>query len=205
VESEILRDIALQASGLLSRKMGGPSVFPPLPAIVAQQTYANSNKYKVSEGDDRYRRGLYTFFRRTAIDPNMSVFDCPDSSGSKPKRDRSNNALQALATLQNEVFHEAAQGFANRLLKLSLASGLSDRARIRQGYLIAVGREPEREEASLLEDLLQQARDYYQSHSDEATKLVGNHPVKDVAYNENAAWIATTRVLLNLDEFLTRE
>jgi hypothetical protein len=205
VESEILRDIALQASGLLSRKMGGPSVFPPLPAIVAHQTYANSNKYKVSEGEDRYRRGLYTFFRRTAIDPNMSVFDCPDSSGSKPKRDRSNNALQALATLQNEVFHEAAQGFANRLLKLSLASGLSDRARIRQGYLIVVGREPESEEASLLEDLLQQARDYYQSHSDEATKLVGNHPVKDVANNENAAWIATTRVLLNLDEFLTRE
>jgi len=205
VEAEILRDIALQASGLLSRKVGGPCVFPPLPAIIAQQTYANSNKYKVSEGEDRYRRGLYTFFRRTAIDPNMSTFDCPDSSGSKPERDRSNNALQALATLQNEVFHEAAQGFAGRLLELSLASGLSDRARIRQGYLIAIGREPESEEAALLESLLQQSRDYYKNHPEEATKLVGNHPVKDVAIDENAAWVATTRVILNLDEFLTRD
>ncbi len=205
VEAEILRDIALQASGLLSRKLGGPCVFPPLPAIIAQQTYANSNKYKVSEGEDRYRRGLYTFFRRTAIDPNMSTFDCPDSSGSKPERDRSNNALQALATLQNEVFHEAAQGFANRLLELSMASGLSDRARIRQGYLIAIGRVPESEEVSLLESLLQQSRDYYENHLDEATKLVGNHPVKDVATNENAAWVATTRMILNLDEFMTRD
>ena len=204
VEAEILRDIALQTSGLLSRKLGGPSVFPPLPAIIAQQTYANSNQYKVSEGEDRYRRGLYTFFRRTAIDPNLSTFDCPDSSGSKPKRDRSNNALQALATLQNEVFHEAAQGFAHRLLELSLASGLSDWARIRQGYLIAVGREPEPDEASLLESLLQEARDYYNDHPDEAAKLVGNHAVEDVSPMENAAWVATTRVILNLDEFFTR-
>jgi len=205
VEAEILRDIALQASGLLSRKIGGPCVFPPLPAIVAEQTYASSNKYKVSEGEDRYRRGLYTFFRRTAIDPNLSTFDCPDSSAAKPQRDSSNNALQALALLQNEVFLEAAQSFASRLLELSLAGGLSDHARIRQGYLIAIGREPESEETSLLEELLQQSRDYYQSHPGEATKLVGNHAVKDIAISENAAWVATTRVILNLDEFVTRD
>jgi len=205
IEAEILRDIALQASGLLSHKLGGPCVFPPLPAIIAQQTYAGSNKYKVSEGEDRYRRGLYTFFRRTAIDPNLSTFDCPDSSAAKPQRDRSNNALQALVLLQNEVFLETAQGFSNRLLERSLARGLSDRAHIRQGYLIAVGREPENEEARLLESLLQQARDYYENHPDEATKLVGNHAVKDIATSENAAWVATTRVILNLDEFVTRE
>jgi len=205
VEAEILRDIALQASGLLSRKLGGPSVFPPLPAIIAQQTYASSNKYKVSEGEDRYRRGLYTFFRRTAIDPNMSTFDCPDSSGSKPKRERSNNALQALATLQNEVFHEAAQSFANRLIELGRASGLSDRVRIRQAYLISVSREPEPAEAELLEGLLQEARDYYHDHPDEAVKLVGRHRVENIVTSENAAWVATTRVILNLDEFLTRD
>jgi len=204
-EAEIVRDIVLQASGLLSRKLGGPCVFPPMPAFIAQQTYANSNKYQVSEGEDRYRRGLYTFFRRTAIDPNMSTFDCPDSSSSKPQRDRSNNALQALAALQNEVFHEAAQGFAHRLLGLSMASGLSDRARIRQGYLIAISREPGNDEASLLEGLLQQARSYYETHLDEATQLIGNHQVKDVSPNENAAWVATMRAILNLDEFLTRE
>jgi len=204
VEAEILRDIAIQASGLLSRKIGGPCVFPPIPAIIAEQTYAGQNKFKVSEGEDRYRRGLYTFFRRTAIDPNLATFDCPDSSAAKPQRDNSNNALQALAMLQNEVFHEAAQAFAGRLLKLSMASGLSDQARIRQGYLIALSREPATEEIDLLENLLQQAREYYKSQPDEAIKLVGNHAVGDVDPAENAAWVATSRVILNLDEFFTR-
>ncbi len=204
VEAEILRDIAMQTSGLLSRIVGGPCVFPPIPAIIAEQTYAGSNHYKVSEGESRYRRGLYTFFRRTAIDPNLATFDCPDSAAAKPQRDRSNNALQALAVLQNEVFHEAAQAFAARLLKLSLASGLPDRVRIRQGYLIALSREPAAEELAQLESLLQAAREYYNSHPAEATQLVGNHYVDDVALADNAAWIATTRVILNLDEFLTR-
>jgi len=205
VEAEILRDIALQTSGLLSRKLGGPCVFPPLPAIVAQQTYASSNKYIVSEGEDRYRRGLYTFFRRTAIDPNLTTFDCPDSSAAKPQRDRSNNPLQALALLQNEVFHEAAQSFAGRLLKLSLANGISDRTRFRKGYLMAVSREPDDAEIAILESLLQQAQVYYHDHPGEAAKLVGNHPVSDIDVAENAAWIATARVILNLDEFVTRE
>jgi len=205
VEAEILRDIALQASGLLSRKIGGPCVFPPLPAIVAQQTYASNNKYVVSEGEDRYRRGLYTFFRRTAIDPNLTTFDCPDSSAAKPQRDSSNNPLQALALLQNEVFHEAAQSFAGRLLRLSLANGISDRTRLRQGYLMAVSREPDDVEIATLESLLQQARSYYHDLPGEAANLIGNHPVSAVDVAENAAWIATARVILNLDEFVTRE
>ncbi len=205
VEAEILRDIALQASGLLSRKVGGPCVFPPLPAIVTQQTYASSNKYQVSEGEDRYRRGLYTFFRRTAIDPNLVTFDCPDSSAAKPQRDSSNNALQALALLQNEVFHEAAQSFANRLLKLSLAGGLSDRTRLEQGYLIALGREPNDTEIAGLESLLQEARSFYHDHPQESAELVGKHAVASIDLAENASWVATTRVLLNLDEFITRE
>jgi len=204
VEAEILRDIALQTSGMLSRKTGGPSVFPPLPAIVAQQTYANSFKYKASEGEDRYRRGLYTFFRRTAIDPNLATFDCPDSSMTKPQRDKSNNATQALALLHNEVFHEAAQGFAKRLLELSLAGGLPDSERIRQGYRMALGRAPADEEIALLEDLIDEARGYYRENPGEASKLLGSHQVPDIDPAENAAWIATTRVLLNLDEFVTR-
>ncbi|NOY42675.1 MAG: DUF1549 domain-containing protein [Planctomycetes bacterium] len=204
VEGEILRDIALQTAGQLSRKIGGPSVFPPLPAIIVQQTYAGSFKYKASEGDGRYRRGLYTFFRRTAIDPNLSTFDCPDSSMTKPQRSRSNNATQALALLQNEVFHEAAQGFARRLLELSLVGGLSDGERLRQGYLIAIGREPEEAEIALLEGLLLEARNFYKDHPDDAVKLTGPHQVDDIAPAENAAWVATTRVIMNMDEFVTR-
>lgn len=203
VEAEILRDISLQASGLLSTRIGGPSVFPPLPAIVAQQTYAGSNKYKVSTGENRYRRGLYTFFRRTAIDPNLALFDCPDSSLTRARRDRSNNPLQAMATLHNEVFHEAAQHFAKRLLD-SRAESAADDTVLNEGFLLTVGRNPTPEERQPLKQLLADARGYYASHSDDAAELIGQHAADNVEPTDNAAWIAVTRVLLNSDEFLTR-
>ena len=203
-EAEILRDIALQVSGLLCEKIGGPSVFPPLPAIIAQQTYAGSNHYKASTGEDRYRRGLYTFFRRTAIDPNLSTFDCPDASASKPRRDRSNNALQALALLHNEVFHEAAQGFAQRLLSIEYDGENPDRFRLHKAFQIALGRPPEDAEFSLLERLLKTARRYYRRQPEQAARLAGNHQVEQTDAAEDAAWIATVRTILNLDEFVTR-
>ena len=180
-------------------------MFPPLPSIIAEQTYAGSNKYEPSEGEDRYRRGLYTFARRTAMDPNLLVFDCPEGSMSQSERYRSNNALQALATLQNEVFHEAAQAFAARLLELSFGATLEDRARFREAFLIALSRPPSDIELDALQELLATARDYYASHPAEATKLVGSHRVADVPVGENGAWVATARAILNLDEFLTRQ
>lgn len=201
VEAEIVRDIALQASGLLSRRVGGPSVYPPLPKIVSQQTYANSNRYKVSEGEDRYRRGLYTFFRRTAIDPNLTTFDCPDSSMTRAERDRSNNPLQALALLHNEVFHEAARHFARRILE---SGGDDDAERLTTAFRIALGREPAPSEREPLTDLLATARDWYGDHDEAAVQLIGNHAAADVSAGENAAWVATLRVILNLDEFVTR-
>ena len=204
VEAEILRDIALQVAGRLSDKVGGPSVFPPLPAIIAQQTYAGSFKYKVSEGEDRYRRGLYTFFRRTAIDPNLTTFDCPDSSMSKPRRDRSNNALQALAILQNEVFHEAAQSFAKRLLSRDTNGETTDHDRWRTAFAITINRPPHDDEFAPLDRLLANARTWYARHPDDAEQLIGNYAVDAVSPAENAAWIAAGRVILNLDEFLTR-
>ena len=205
VEAEVLRDIALQTAGLLSRKIGGPSVFPPLPAVIAQQTYAGSFKFEPSQGEDRYRRGLYTFFRRTAIDPNLLTFDCPDSSMSRPARDRSNNPLQALATLQNEVFHEAAQALAGRLIRLSYAGGLEDQERLRHAFEIAVSRPPDAHEENIMLDLLTAARDYYGGKTKDAQQLVGNHAVADISLSQQAAWVTVSRAVLNLDEFLTRE
>ncbi len=183
--------------------MGGPSVFPPLPAIVTQQTYAGSNKYKASTGEDRYRRGMYTFFRRTAIDPNLSTFDCPDSSLTKAMRDRSNNPLQALATLHNEVFHEAAQAFAKRLLDDG-GTKVSDESRLANAFLITMGRRPIAAELESLTQLLNKARKHFAAHEDDAKTLIGPHAAKKASVAENAAWIAVTRVILNLDEFLTR-
>ncbi len=206
LEAEIIRDIALQASGLLHHKVGGPSVYPPLPKIVAQQTYAGGGKYNVSKGPDRYRRGLYTFFRRTAIDPNLATFDCPDSSMSRAQRDRSNNPLQALALLQNEVFHEAAQGFAARLLQEvpGSAEETRDRQRLERGFLIALGRPMDEFEYRQLAQLLSEARDYYRQHEEDAAAVAGNTQVEKVGKPEQAAWVATVRSILNLDEFITR-
>lgn len=206
VEAEVLRDIALQAAGLLStNKIGGPSVFPPLPAIVAEQTFAGGFKFKTSEGEDRYRRGLYTFCRRTAIDPNLLTFDCPDASVSRPERFRSNNALQALATLQNEVFHEAAQAFAMRLLKARRARELDEQGTLEHAFMIALGRSADADELATMTELLESARSYYQDSQADAKLLVGSKRAAGVNVVENAAWVATARIVLNFDEFLTRE
>ena len=88
VEAEIVRDLYLANSGLISLKIGGPSVFPPLPPGVAELSYANSFRWKTSKGDNKYRRGMYTFFKRTAPHPNLIGFDCPDSNTTKLKRDQ---------------------------------------------------------------------------------------------------------------------
>ncbi|MDG2122378.1 MAG: DUF1553 domain-containing protein, partial [Verrucomicrobiales bacterium] len=200
-EAEVIRDIALQSAGLLHHGIGGPSVYPPLPAIIAAQTYAGSFKYKPSTGPDRYRRGLYTFFRRTAIDPNLSTFDCPDSSSSQPLRDTSNNPLQALATLQNEVFHEAAQSFAKSLLA---KHPNRPRRLLHTAYLTALSRPPSKQESKTLLALYKKSHAHYTAHPEAAAQLVGPHASPLAAPETNAAWIATLRVVLNLDEFLTR-
>ena len=193
VEAEIIRDLNLAASGLLARKVGGPSVFPPLPSGVAALSYANNFKWATSKGENRYRRGLYTFFKRTSPHPNLITFDCPDSNVTCVKRTRSNTPLAALATLNNEVFAESAKALAKRLLK----EKSDDLERIALGFKICVAREPSADERAALANLLKQTRAYYAAHEAEAKALNG-----DV---EASAWAATARVLLNLDEFITRE
>lgn len=202
VQAETVRDVHLQASGLLSRKVGGPSVFPPIPADVAAQSYANNFKWKTSEGEDRYRRGIYTFYKRTAPDPNLVTFDCPDSSMSKQMRDSSNSPLQALATLQNEVFVEAARSFAKTLVECDTAD---DAGRIEIAFLRAVGRRPVAAEEDTVRKLLAESRSFYRENTGAATELIGAYGSEKAAPHETAAWVATGRVILNLDEFITRE
>lgn len=201
VEAEILRDISLQVSGLLSLDVGGPCVFPPMPDVVLSQSFTQYRKQ--STGRDRYRRGIYTFFRRTAMDPNLTVFDCPDASASTAVRDRSNNALQAMTTLNNEVFVEAAQAFSVRLLSDTETHG--DQERMIKAFQLALHRLPEPEEMEPLMSLLQAARSWYADHEKEAHALIGEHASNDVTDQEQAAWIHVTRLMLNLDAFLTRE
>lgn len=202
VEAEIVRDLSLDVAGLLSKKVGGPSVFPALPAGITDLSYAGNFKWTNSTGEDRNRRGMYTFFKRTAPHPNLTTFDCPDANLTCVERRASNTPLQALITLNNETFVEASQAFAKRLLT---QPAQDDVARLTQAFRLCLARAPSDRELHQLTDLLTVNREFYRAHQDDAKKLVGSSTISGSSPDESAAWIATARILLNLDEFITRE
>ena len=113
----MVRDQALALSGLLSRKVGGPSVFPPQPAGLWQAAFNGERTWSTSPGEDRYRRGLYTFWRRTVPYPSMATFDAPSREICAIKRIRTNTPLQSLVTLNDPVYVEAAQALARRIVR----------------------------------------------------------------------------------------
>lgn len=215
VEGEIVRDLVLAAGGLLSPKIGGPSVFPTMPSDLAKLSYANSFSWTDSKGDDLYRRGMYTFFKRTVPHPTLMTFDCPDANTTCVNRSVSNTPLQALTLLNNEAFVEASQSLAARLLAEKpsdaefAATVIDDQSRLALAVRLCLARAPEGDELVRLADLLNDARKYYASAPDEATKMIGRFAPKKTepktAAAEQAAWTATVRVLMNLDEFITRE
>lgn len=202
VEAEIIRDISLDVSGLLSHKIGGPSVFPPLPAGIAELSYAGNFNWAESKGEDRYRRGMYTFFKRTSPHPNLIAFDCPDANLTCVERQVSNTPLQALTSLNNETFSETARSFARRILSLTAST---DEERLATAFRLCVARSGSASELSELTALLQDSKLWYEAHPDQAVALIGVDGAADVAPAINAAWIATARILLNMDEFITRE
>ena len=211
VEGEIVRDISLQAAGLLSTKIGGPSVFPPLPAGVAELSYANNFRWTESTGEDRYRRGMYTFFKRTAPHPNLTTFDCPDANTTCIERSLSNTPLQALVMLNNDVFSEAARSFADRLLR---TAHTSDQQLLAEGFRICTSRFPDAAESHELSTLLTDLQAQYQQDAAAAAKLTGAGTTSTATTQQlsastaparQAAFVAVCRVLLNLDEFITRE
>jgi hypothetical protein len=202
VEAEVVRDLALAVSGLLSDKIGGPSVFPPMPPDVAEVSYANNFKWKESEGEDRYRRGMYTFFKRTAPHPDLVAFDCPDANTTCVERRSSNTPLQALTTLNNDSFTEASRAMTRRLLRECAGD---DRERLATALRWCVARPATDRELSALVELLSESRGWYAEHEEDAKAAIGEYAIEGVTPAENAAWIATLRIMLNLDEFLTRE
>lgn len=202
VEGEVMGDISLDAAGLLSPKVGGPSVFPPLPPGIADLSYAGNFKWTNSAGDDRYRRGMYTFFKRTAPHPNLTLFDCPDANLTCVERRASNTPLQALTSLNNATFAESAQAFSKRICEVKEANDLD---RLSLAIRLCLSRLPYDSELRELKTLLDESRNWYRDHPDEAKLLIGNHIASGVSIQEQAAWGATLRIVLNLDEFVTRE
>jgi mono/diheme cytochrome c family protein len=198
LEAEVVRDVALASSGLLTRKIGGPSVFPPQPDGVYRFTQVNRG-WKADTGPDRYRRGMYTFFWRSAPHPGLTVFDAPDASMTCTRRNRSNTPLQALTLLNDEAYVEFAQALAARVLREAPGDAA---ARIRHAYLVCLGRPPSPVEETRLAAFLKDQTRAFESRPQEAQAIAGPGP-GSVA--ERAAWTMLARAILNLDEFITRE
>jgi mono/diheme cytochrome c family protein len=181
LEAEVVRDAALAAAGLMNPAVGGPSVYPPQPDGVYQVTQVKRD-WKASAGPDRYRRGMYTYFFRSAPYPALTVFDAPDAVSACTRRNRSNTPLQALTLLNDQAFVECAQALARRVLR----DGPGDDAgRLRLAFRLCLARTPSERESGRLGELLEQLR-------------ADGEPAE-------AAWVSVSRALLNLDEFITRE
>jgi len=196
LDAEIVRDSALVASGLLSEKMGGPSVRPPQPDGVTESAYG-SPKWTASTGEDRYRRSVYTFMKRTAPFALYNAFDAPTGDACLARRDVSNTPLQALALLNDVVFLEAARAMGE---KLAADSG-SVEERIADVFRRSLTRPPTTEEVALLKSFfLTQKGRFERGEVDPAALMGDNHPNAP----ERAAWTVTARAIFNLDEAITK-
>jgi hypothetical protein len=201
--AELIRDAALEAAGLLARnEVGGPSIRPYQPVGVAELGYANSVKWRMSEGDERYRRGLYIHFQRTTPYPQLMNFDAPDSNVACSRRRPSNTPLQSLNLLNDPVFFEAAQSLARRVLRE--ANGGSFAERLAVAFEAALGRRPDAFETERLARLYDQQLGILRAEAGAIAHLAPE-PVAGFDATEVAAWTGLSRVVLNLDEFLTRE
>jgi hypothetical protein len=178
LEAEIVRDVALASSGLLNPRIGGPSIHPPLPEFVL--AFGRNRNWPETKGPEANRRGMYIHLRRNVPYPMLTAFNAPDASVACLQRERSNSPLQALALLNDPVFFAAAEALATRLAEVP---GDVD-ARLRHGFVLCLGRPPTPPELAAL-----------RRHHDDQLALG----------DARAALLATARLLLNLDEFITRE
>jgi len=202
LEAETVRDVSLAASGLLAPRVGGPSIRPPMPGDIAKLGYANSVRWAESKGEDRYRRGLYIFFQRTVPYPMLIAFDSPDSNVTCTRRERSNTPIQALTLLNDIAFFECARGLANRIVK----DGPKEKVeRIRYAFKASISREPTKEELQDFTSWFEFAEKEYARDTAAAVKLSGQPKLPVEEQVQLAALTVASRVLLNLDQFITRE
>ena len=209
VDAELVRDIALASSGLLNPKIGGRSVMPPAPEFLFKPPASYGDFPWVSEtGDERYRRAVYTFRRRSTPFPSLLVFDAPVGDFSCVRRQRSNTPLQALTTLNEPMFMEAAQALALRTLR---EGGASDMDKLTFAFRRCTARVPTRDEQSELLALLTKQEQRFAGKDTEAWLLAAADPKNPPALPaattpaKLAAWTTVSRVLLNLDETITKE
>ncbi|NUQ62499.1 MAG: DUF1553 domain-containing protein [Pirellulales bacterium] len=202
LSAEAVRDQALFVGGLLSRKMYGPAVQPPQPAFGLSAAFGRAMDWETSPGEDRYRRGIYTSWRRTNPYPSMMTFDASSREICAARRPRTNTPLQALVTLNDPVYVEAAQALARRMVR---DGGGTPAEKVRDGFRLCLARPPSDAEATRLVQLHENARQRFSGQKEAAERMAGVSPVPappgaDIV--DLAAWTVVGNVLLNLDETL---
>jgi hypothetical protein len=205
-DAEVVRDVVLAVSGLLHEKVGGPSVYPPVPKNVLEFNYVQID-WPEAKDANRYRRSLYTFRRRSMPDPALGNFDAPSGDLSCARRLRSNTPLAALTGLNEPIFVEAAQGLALRTLK---EGGADDEARVERAFFLCTSRQPTADEKRELLAFLTDQRKRLADGWLDARSIAAGDPEKLPALpagttpQDAAAWTLVSRVLLNLDETVTK-
>ena len=189
-----MRDQSLAISGLLSGKMFGKSVMPEQPDGIWQVVY-NGTKWETSKGSEKYRRALYTFWRRTSPYPSIISFDAPSREFCLPKRIATNTPLQALVTLNDPVYLDAAIALGRRVL---LSSHTDESERLSLMYSLAMVRGISEEKLEALQSIYQQTTTYFENSPEEICKLTGE---EDKAL---AVYTVMANVVMNLDEFLMK-
>ena len=207
VPAEMVRDLGLAASGLLYRKMGGPSVRPPQPERVTLEAFGR-NDWKPSAAPERYRRGLYTFIIRTAPFAQSATFDAPNPNEICTRRERSNTPLQALTLLNDPVFFEMAQALAERVLRKTptpAAGDIGPASRVDYAFRLCTGRRPRSDERRHLLEFLKSQQQLFAAQPEAAGSLITYEFPQDTPPHVAAAWTNLCSVLLNLHEFITRD
>jgi hypothetical protein len=207
--AEMIRDTALAASGLLNGEIGGPSAFPYQPSGLWEEMAFGegftAQAYVQSHGQDLYRRGLYTFWKRTVPPASLATFDAPDREKCTARRALTNTPLQALALLNDPTYVEAARALAERT---TVEGGRGDHSRIAYAFRLATARRPTPREAAVLNALLGRQRDSFRRDRQAAEQLlaVGESPrTTRLDAAELAAWTMVASTILNLDETITKQ
>jgi hypothetical protein len=204
LSAEMVRDLALHASGLLSTKMYGPPIKPPQPSMGLSAAFGPGLDWQDSKGEDKFRRGIYVHWRRTNPYPSMVAFDAPNRFVCNVRRTPTNTPLQALVTLNDPVYIETAQALARRLVA---EGGDSDESRIKLAWKLCLSRDPSEMEILEVKKLLQQSRKLY-ADDPNAAKTMATDPIGPLPDNADAAELAAltvaSNIILNLDEIFQK-
>ena len=205
--AEVIRDQAMYMGGILTEKLGGPSVHPYQPAGIWDETsvYGNLHNYKHDMGPDLHRRSLYTIWKRTAAPPNMTLFDVPSREVCTMDRPRTDTPMQALDLMNDETYLEASRALAQRMLK---EGGSTDPQRLAYGFRVVLGRNPTPVEAGILARGLARMLTKYQEDAKAAKEVISIGDLKnDPKLNPSqlAAYTLMGSTMLNLDETITKD